>query len=906
MTMASHAVLIICMLLSTVYGSDTDHNLAKEGNSRFIVSLKSQASTDLILEKLMNHLDMSSLRILHRYERALNGFAAELSDTAVELLKRFEEVEYIEAEAVFSANQNLPWNIDRIDQLALPLDGFYGPIGSGSNVDVYVVDSGIYPSHNDFQGRASVAYNALSGNGVDCNGHGTHCAGLVGGATYGVAKTTNLLGVRVLDCNGDGNSMEIISGIDWIIANAELPAVVSISFSGAGSTALDEAVSNMITAGLVVVASSGNNQEDACSFSPGRIQEVITVAATDESDTRAYFSNYGACVDLFAPGVDIESAWIGGADATNVLSGTSLASPHVAGAAAIILANDDQLTPAEVKDALLSRAVTGVVQVAGTNSPNSFLYVGLGDGPNTPPPTLDCSDTITEDGGEVKSPNYPGNYGNGEDCGWSITAPVGYVITLTFDMFDVEEGDTCQYDVLEVYDNASPITQYKIGSYCGNSIPGPFISTGNHMYLEFTSDQDLTAPGFHATVVFEEMSGECSCPGTCNFAARQFTSPNYPNNYDNSALCNYQFTVPAGNLIRIDWLDFNVEQSVLGGCFDSVTVYDGVDDTYPEIDEFCGTSTPDPVFSSGNEIFLVFTTDSSVVRSGFNAVYSPVSTTPTTRSPTTAAPPATTVATSPPGNTTSTPQPEECSCPDTCHLSIGQFNSPNYPDQYEIDSYCEYTFTVTPGKAVIVTWIEFDVEQGILGPCFDSVTVYDGVNSSYPQIGLYCGDTIPDPVVSSQNNIFIVFQSDSVIVRDGFLATFNETDVPTMPPTPTPPDSFCGNNYMDENTIVTSPDYPANYPRSSNCGNTITAPIGQRIEFTFLTMDIEEEENCQFDSVQLFDGDEANEEMSLSPPLCGTTLPPNPFNSTSNTMYVLFQSDLTQQQQGFSASLRFF
>ncbi|KAJ8019624.1 Tolloid-like protein 2 [Holothuria leucospilota] len=855
-----------------------------------------------------------AFRLLHQYNNVLNGFAAEMSMEALEKFRQNKVVEYIEEDTRFSASQTeIPWGLDRIDQISLPLDGLYSPIdGTGSGVNVYIMDSGIYPEHNDFEGRAEIAFDALGGDGRDCYGHGSFCAGVVGGANYGVAKGASMKGVRVLDCNGDGYTSEIIAGCEWLVTFAQQPAVVSASFSGSKSETLDQAISDLVATGIVVVGSAGNNADDGCSYSPSGSAECITVSAMDDKDTRANFANYGSCVDLFAPGIDITSVWIGNADATYTLSGSSVAAPHaavivtnfrqmehhtkyvIAGAAAILLSQDNTLTPAEVKLSLESRAVMGTVQQAGVGSPDRILYIGEGDGPNTPSPALACSDTITEDGSIITSPNYPNNYGNNEDCEYLITAGQGYVISLTFDTFDIEDGSTCQYDALEIYDSSSALASRKIGSYCGSINPGSVVSTDNAMYMEFTTDEVITGQGFRATVSFIQLAAECSCPGTCD-NNQQFNSPNYPNNYNDNDLCEYKFSVPPGNGVLITWLDFNVEQAFLGGCFDSVTIYDGEDDSYPSIGEFCGTSLPDPITSSSNNIFLVFDSDSSVTRSGFQGKFSPASLNPP---PSTSPPPTTSTTVTPPETTIYFPPEGNCTCMGTCDIESRLFNSPNYPDNYDDNSNCVYRFSVSPGRSVIINWIDFDVEQGPLGECYDSLSVYDGTDNTAPLIGLYCGATPPGDITASSNNVFITFESDGLGTRSGFQATFDETIVPT----PTPE---CDGTYTDEEIVVTSPRFPANYPRNAHCENSIIAPSGQRIEFTFLTMDIEFQDSCNFDSVQLFDGLEVNEAFNISVPLCGTIVPPNPFYSTDNTMHVFFQSDATIQGAGFNATFRF-
>ncbi|MEX7509342.1 S8 family peptidase, partial [Acinetobacter baumannii] len=238
-----------------------------------------------------------------------------------------------------TTQSNPDWGLDRIDQKALPLNSAYSYLQTGSGTTAYIVDTGILSSHQEFSGRVLSGYTAISdGNGTtDCNGHGTHVAGTVGGTTYGVAKNVNLVPIRILGCDGSGASSNVIAGLDWILKNGKKPAVVNMSLGGATSSSLDSAVENLFNNGYVMVVAAGNSNTDACSSSPARVSKAITVAATDNTDTRASYSNYGSCVDIFAPGSQINSSWIGSNTATKILNGTSMATPHVAGVVAEML-----------------------------------------------------------------------------------------------------------------------------------------------------------------------------------------------------------------------------------------------------------------------------------------------------------------------------------------------------------------------------------------------------------------------------------------------------------------------------------------------------------------------------------------------------------------------------------------
>nr|5WSL_A Chain A, keratinase [Meiothermus taiwanensis WR-220]5WSL_B Chain B, keratinase [Meiothermus taiwanensis WR-220]5WSL_C Chain C, keratinase [Meiothermus taiwanensis WR-220] len=268
------------------------------------------------------------------------------------------------------------WGLDRIDQRTLPLSGTFTYSNTGSGVNAYIIDTGIRVSHSEFGGRATAVFDAIGDgqNGNDCNGHGTHVAGTVGGTVYGVAKSVRLYAVRVLNCSGSGSNSGVIAGVDWVRQNARRPAVANMSLGGGASSALDTAVNNAINAGITFALAAGNSNRDACQFSPARVTAGITVGATTSTDARASYSNYGSCLDLFAPGSSITSAWISSDTSTNTISGTSMATPHVAGVAALYLQSNPSASPATVRNAIVGNATSGVVSNAGRRSPNLLLY----------------------------------------------------------------------------------------------------------------------------------------------------------------------------------------------------------------------------------------------------------------------------------------------------------------------------------------------------------------------------------------------------------------------------------------------------------------------------------------------------------------------------------------------------
>jgi len=334
------------------------------------VSLQSQTAE-------LQTLGLAGVRLQRVYTAALKGLAASLSDAQVSALRADPRVAYLEADQVMEASttqNNATWGLDRIDRRNLPLNGTYTYTATGAGVNAYIIDTGIRTSHSDFGGRARVGYDAIGGNGQDCNGHGTHVAGTVGGSTYGVAKGVTLYAVRVLDCSGSGSTSGVIAGVDWVTRNHVKPAVANMSLGGGASTALDTAVNNSISAGVTYAIAAGNSNRDACKYSPARVSAAITVGATTSSDVRASYSNYGSCVDLFAPGSSITSDWYTSDTATNTISGTSMATPHVAGVAALYLQGNPGASPAAVQNALVSNATAGVLSSVGRNSPNLLLF----------------------------------------------------------------------------------------------------------------------------------------------------------------------------------------------------------------------------------------------------------------------------------------------------------------------------------------------------------------------------------------------------------------------------------------------------------------------------------------------------------------------------------------------------
>ncbi|MFB7500796.1 S8 family peptidase [Streptomyces sp. NPDC056161] len=313
---------------------------------------------------------------------ALNGYSANLSADQAARLAADPAVASVEQNRTVhltdTTQSNAPWGLDRVDQTSLPLSGTYTyPDSAGSGVTAYVIDTGVRITHTQISGRASYGYDAVDGDTTasDGNGHGTHVATTIAGSTYGVAKKAKIVAVRVLDNSGSGTTAGVIAGIDWVTANHSGPSVANLSLGGGASTTLDTAVRNSIASGVTYAIAAGNNGLNASSYSPARVTEAITVGATTNTDAKASYSNYGTVLDLFAPGSSITAGYNTSDTATAVLSGTSMATPHVAGAAAVYLAGHASATPAQVATALVNAATSNVLSGVGTGSPNKLLKV---------------------------------------------------------------------------------------------------------------------------------------------------------------------------------------------------------------------------------------------------------------------------------------------------------------------------------------------------------------------------------------------------------------------------------------------------------------------------------------------------------------------------------------------------
>ncbi len=371
----------------------TSTTTASPIKNQYIVVL--QAGSDLPAQAAAAIAKQHGGQVLFTYNRAIRGFAVRIPEQATSAfltaMQKNPQVSYVEEDTLMQTNtitqSNPVWGLDRIDQHNLPLSKSFNYNKTGSGVNAYIVDTGILASHQEFNGRVPTGYSAIADNNGtnDCNGHGTHVAGTVGGSTYGIAKNVGLVPVRVLDCAGSGAMSGVIAGLDWIIQNGRKSAVVNMSLGGSAYSTLDTAIDNLFNNGYVPVVAAGNSNTDACTSSPARAGKAITVAATDSTDTRASYSNYGSCVDLFAPGSQI--TWIGSNSSAATASGTSMASPHVAGVVATMLENNSTATPQSITDQLLNQSTINLIQNP-MSSPNRLLYNLIDTQTITPVPSI--------------------------------------------------------------------------------------------------------------------------------------------------------------------------------------------------------------------------------------------------------------------------------------------------------------------------------------------------------------------------------------------------------------------------------------------------------------------------------------------------------------------------------------
>jgi len=377
--------LVAAVVAATLAAFGATSTAASDRASYIVVLRDSVANPAAVAEQ---HAARFGGTVSHVYSHALKGYSLTLPTAAVPALAQAPGVAYVEPDGVVTADttqSGATWGIDRIDQRSLPLSGTYTYTATGSGVTAYIIDTGIRFTHTQFGGRAVKGVDEVTpgGSASDCNGHGTHVSGTVGGSTYGVAKSVRLVAVRVLNCSGSGSTSGVIAGIDWVTGNhlAGQSAVANMSLGGGASSSLDTAVNNSINDGVGYAIAAGNgdifgNPQNACNFSPARVAAAMTISATNSTDTKASWANYGNCVDWFAPGVSIKSAWYSSDTATNTISGTSMATPHTAGVAALYLQGHAGASPASVRTALFNLTTKSIVKSSNTVN-NHLLFTNL-------------------------------------------------------------------------------------------------------------------------------------------------------------------------------------------------------------------------------------------------------------------------------------------------------------------------------------------------------------------------------------------------------------------------------------------------------------------------------------------------------------------------------------------------